>query len=47
MATASSSSNNYKKRNRLDQRHNMQVALSCKELNFADLIADKQEHPSH
>jgi len=34
-------------RNRLDAIHDMRVALSKTEPNIADLIAQKQVHPSH
>jgi len=33
--------------NRLDALHDMRVALSKTELNKAELIAQKQVHPSH
>jgi len=34
-------------RNRLDAIHDMRVALSKTEPNIAELIAEKQVHPSH
>ena len=36
-----------KQRNRLNQRHDMRVSLSCTLPNFAELIADKEEQHSH